>query len=129
MKKTHDLDREQSNDEGWSRFERAVDAAIKSGPRHKSGKAATRGSASVSSFLFDTKSVETLKKSFKRLCDRGFNRGLLNCSLDVSKPVERRSARLARNDLVIGWAAKIDDNWRPTFVALDGDFNVVVAHD
>jgi hypothetical protein len=113
----------------WERFERAVDAAVKGGPRHKAAKQrlGTRH-LRASSFLFDGKSVETFKSILKRLEDRGFNGGLLNCHLDVSKPIQVCPARLACDDVVVGWAIEIDSDGRSAFVAFDADFNVVVAH-
>lgn len=38
MTKTKDKDEKFSERESWSRFERAVDAAVKSGPKHRPPK-------------------------------------------------------------------------------------------
>jgi hypothetical protein len=115
--------------DGWERFEHAVDAAVKGGPKHKAAKdrLGTRH-LRVSSFLFDGKSIETLKSILKGLEDRGFNGGLLNCHLNVSKPVQGCPARLTGDDGIVGWAVEVDKNGRSAFVAFDADFNVVVAH-
>jgi hypothetical protein len=81
-----------------------------------------------SSFLFDGKSVEALKHALKGLCDRGFNGRLINCSLHISKPIERCPARLAGDNFIVGWATQIDEDGRSALVAFDADFKIVVAH-
>jgi hypothetical protein len=82
----------------------------------------------ASSFLFDGDSVVPLKNILKRLEDRGFNGSLLNCHLDVSKPVERCPTRLASDNDIVGWAVQTDGDGRSALVAFDADFNVVVDH-
>ncbi len=129
MARKKEINTEMSTGEGWMRFERAVDAAVKSGPKHRTSKPQPiRQPLKASSFLFDGKSVEALKHSLKGFRDRGFDGSLVNCRLDVSKPVQRCPARLAGDDSIIGWAVDVDDNGRPALTAFDGDFCVVVAH-
>ncbi len=118
-----DLDDESKLD--WARFECAVDAAIQSGPKHRPSKHKPK---LAYSFLFDGKNVTALKDALKRLRDRGFNGRLVNCSLDITKPVQSCPARLATDDGIIGWAAQIDGYGRTTLAALDSDLRVVVTH-
>lgn len=97
-----------------------------SGQKHKASKSHETARAVVaSSFLFDGKSAEALKHSLKGFRDRGFDGNLVNCRLDVSKPVQRCPTRLASDDVIVGWAVNIDDNGRSTLTAFDGDFRVV----
>jgi hypothetical protein len=101
-------------------------------PRPLKPKSAKRGQAPnllrASSFLFDRESIEPLKNILKGLIDRGFNDSLINCHLDISKPVKGCPARLAGDDVIIGWAVQIDGDGAPTLVAFDAGFNVVIAH-
>lgn len=40
-------DKFKSRPDGWAQFERAVDAAVKSGPKHKSGKPPPTAKAAI----------------------------------------------------------------------------------
>jgi hypothetical protein len=114
-----------SEKEGWRRFERAVDAAVKSGPKHRLSK---HKPELASSFLFDGKATAALEDSLKRLNDRGFDGRLVNCSLHISKPVQLSPTRLAGNDHIIGWAVQVGSHGGTALAALDGNFRVVATH-
>jgi hypothetical protein len=72
--------------------------------------------------------VAALKDSLKGFSDGGYDGRLVNCSLDVSKPVQECPAGSAADDGIVGWATQIDRYGRTALAALNGDFDGVATH-